>query len=167
MITLSVITIITFIITSFLGWCVHYCMHQTWSLKFHTAHMNHHLTQYPPTDFLSDEYKSAGADSATIWFVIAFSPVFLMLAALMYYKILPVDMGIMILVAMSLTGTLFNYLHSQFHIKNTIWNRIPLISILFKYLQDLHYIHHVDMTKNLGIIFFWWDKLFKTFHKNS
>jgi sterol desaturase/sphingolipid hydroxylase (fatty acid hydroxylase superfamily) len=146
-------------ITTFLGYVVHWIFHQPWSLWFYDAHMNHHQIQYPPTIFFSDKYKSAGRNS-TVWlFVIAFAPVFLGIVLLTYLGILSLLLGAYSMFSLIVWGWVHDYFHDQFHLTNTPWKSLPF----FLKWRDIHYVHHLDMSKNYGIVLFQWDKLFKTF----
>lgn len=159
MLNLLLILIITGIFTVFLGYIIHKLFHNPSSRWFYHAHMNHHMIQYPPTSFFSDSYKSAGKDSTVILFVIAFAPILLGVIALTFFGVFSLTTCIASLLGLVFWGWMHNYVHDHFHLKNTWLTYIPF----FIKWRKLHYIHHLDMTKNLGIIWFGWDKLFKTF----
>jgi len=148
------------ILTTFLGWAIHWMLHQHWSWVFHDAHMNHHQIQYPPTNFLSqDKYRDAGKDNTAYFFIGAFVPVIAGIVCLIVFHWISILVGLSMLLTMSGWGLLYNYLHDQFHIANSWCHRIPY----FTKLRALHFIHHLDMNLNFGIVLFQWDKLFKTF----
>jgi len=121
--------------------------------------MNHHKIQYPPANFFSEKYKSAGRDSTVILFAIAFAPIFIIIGLLTFFGILSITTCITAFVFLLLWGFIHDHIHDQFHITNTFWEKFPL----FVKWRTLHYIHHIDMNTNFGIIQFQWDKLFKTF----
>ncbi len=56
-------------------------------------------------------------------------------------------------------GWLSDYTHDAFHITNHPLNRLAV----FRRWNELHYIHHVDMSRNLGIFDYSLDRLFKTY----
>jgi sterol desaturase/sphingolipid hydroxylase (fatty acid hydroxylase superfamily) len=145
--------------TTLLGYWVHWAFHQPWTLWFHRAHMNHHQVQYPATDFFSEKYRSAGKDSSAILFGIVFSPVVLAIVGVMLLGLVSLSTGIVVLSSLSLCGFAHDYFHDQFHIKSTWLKRFQF----FLNWRRLHYVHHLDMKLNFGIVHFYWDKLFKTF----
>jgi sterol desaturase/sphingolipid hydroxylase (fatty acid hydroxylase superfamily) len=147
------------LITTFMGYLVHWVFHQPWSLWFYNAHMNHHKIQYPPTDFFSDTYKSAGRDSTAVLFVIAFAPIMLAIIAMTFLGILSLPVGLTTLASLIGWGLVHDHLHDQFHLTNSRWNKLPF----FETLRKIHYVHHLDMRLNFGIFFFVWDKMFKTY----
>jgi sterol desaturase/sphingolipid hydroxylase (fatty acid hydroxylase superfamily) len=120
--------------------------------------MNHHLVQYPPSVFLSSKYKSAGKDSTVILFIVAFAPVLIGIVICTMFGILSLTSGICSLLCLTIWGLAHDYFHDQFHITSP-WKRF---SFFLKW-RDIHYVHHLDMSKNYGIISFQWDKLFKTY----
>lgn len=157
--TYLLITFVSAVIATFLGYWIHWLLHQPWSLWFYSAHMNHHKLQYPSTDFFSDKYRSAGKDSTVILFVLVFMPIILALGALSFFGILSWSTSIYTLINLAAWGLIHNYLHDKFHLNNTFWKNIPL----FLKWQSIHYIHHLEMNANYGIVLFVWDKLFKTY----
>lgn len=157
--TLLVAFSATGFITTFLGYWVHWAFHQPWSLRFYHAHMNHHQIQYPPADFLSETYRGAGRDSTVILFAIAFAPVLLTIALLTLFGFFSLTTCIISLASLAVWGFAHDYFHDQFHLTNTFWKKFAF----FIKLRSTHYLHHLDMSKNYGIVFFQWDKLFKTY----
>lgn len=123
--------------------------------------MNHHLKQYPSHDFISDKYRSAGNDSSLFLFSIVFAPFVILALILTITQTISLLLGITILFEMAVIGFLNNSLHDSFHIRNTVWERFNF----FKKLREKHITHHIDLSKNLGIFIFIWDRLFNTFSK--
>lgn len=153
------IFVVSFFVSTLLGWIVHWAFHQPWSLWFYNAHMNHHKIQYPPTNFLSEKYKNAGGDSTTILFLIVCFPIIFAIAAMMFFGIFTITTGISILFSLFICGIIHNYFHDQFHLTNSWWNNFNI----FIRWRALHYVHHLDMSYNYGIIFYQWDKLFGSY----
>jgi sterol desaturase/sphingolipid hydroxylase (fatty acid hydroxylase superfamily) len=147
------------LITTFLGYWVHWIFHQPWSLGFYHAHMNHHQIQYPPSDYLSDTYRGAGRDSTVILFVVAFAPVLIGIALLTWFGFFTLTTCGIIVASLAIWGYVHDYFHDQFHLNNTWWKQFSF----FIKLRSTHYLHHLDMSKNYGIILFPWDKLFNTY----
>jgi len=68
---------------------------------------------------------------------------------------------------MLIFGYLSNYLHDAFHIRNHWLNYVPTIKTVFKHWTLLHWIHHWDTSKNYGIFFLGFDRIFGTFRKTT
>lgn len=151
--------LLAYLFTTFFGYVVHKAFHKPWMGRAYKAHMNHHLKQYPPNDFYSDKYRSAGKDNTVYLFILAFLPILFTIKLLMYLSILTAPVGVAMLAVMIGVGLLHNYIHDAFHLNKTFLRKFKF----FKRLEKLHYIHHIDMRKNLGIYTFIWDKVFKTF----
>lgn len=150
-------------LSTFLGYWIHRALHQSWAGWFHTAHMNHHQVQYPPLDFLSEKYRSAGKHSTVLLFLIAFSPLIIGVLALGFLGFLPLYLVLAINGSLAFWGLMHDYWHDEFHLSKTRYSNIAL----FRRDQDLHFIHHLDIGKNYGIIWFAWDHLFGTFSPHT
>ena len=161
-----VLTALTaFFISSLFGYVVHRALHQRWTGRLNKSHMTHHLTLYPPTDYLSEVYRDAGKDNTVKIFALAAVPLVATPIVLGIMGILPLSLVITALIVMGIMGFLHSYLHDSFHIKNHFLTRIPVVKVIFGYWNKLHYLHHVDMQKNFGIFLFHWDHVFRTFWK--
>lgn len=148
---------------TFLGYVFHLIFHKPWSGKFFKSHMNHHLKQYPSTDFYSSKYRDAGKDN-TVWlFAAVFAPIILTIIILIMINVIPLFMGLMSLAEMFFIGWLNNSMHDGFHVENSVWHKFWF----FKKLEKLHYQHHVDMNTNYGIFSFVWDKILGTFQNTQ
>ena len=165
MLLILLTAIIVFFITSLFGYVVHRAIHQPWTGRLNQKHMMHHLNLYPPSDYQSDVYRSAGKDNTFTTFLLAATPLILAPIVLGIFGILPLSLVITTLVMMGIMSFLHDYLHDAFHIKNHILTKIPIIKRIFKHWSYLHYLHHVDMQKNFGIFLFHWDRIFQTFWK--
>lgn len=163
MIAILLTLLISYFTVSLAGYLIHWSLHQKWTGPFHKAHMKHHLELYPPEDFTSTTYRSAGADSTPRWFVILALPFILAPIALTLLGILPWHLMLIVLGMEALLGFLHDYIHDGFHIHSYWMSRVPGFRVIFLKWVVLHYIHHVDMGKNYGIFIFHWDKIFRTF----
>jgi len=159
MLTLLFLLAFTFVGITFFGYGVHWMLHQKWMGKYYTAHMAHHEKLYPPTDFLSETYRDAGAESTFWFFLISGAPLVILPVVLLFLGKLSFFVTALVVIEAVTLGLVSNYLHDSFHIKDHFLNFFSW----FKTLVKLHYQHHVDMNTNFGIFFFLWDKLFKTF----
>lgn len=165
MLTLPFIFVLAGITICFLGYWTHQWFHHPSSGWLYRAHQNHHFIQYPPHAYLSDTYKSAGTDSTRILFAIVFSPLIIGLSVLTFFGVLSLWHGIAALLSLGLWGYVHDYVHDQFHLSNTWLLKLP--GSWFTNWRRIHYIHHLDQTKNFGIVYFGWDKWFGTFEDET
>jgi sterol desaturase/sphingolipid hydroxylase (fatty acid hydroxylase superfamily) len=163
MMSIIITVLLSFFITTLFGHVVHWSLHQPWSGKVHDAHMTHHLRLYPPSDYVSKVYRNAGADSTPKFFAIAALPLIITPIILWALEIMPLAIMITVLIVEGLMGFLHDYLHDAFHIEGHWLYRTYAIRRLFAPWVALHYLHHVDMSKNYGIFSFFWDRVFGTF----
>jgi sterol desaturase/sphingolipid hydroxylase (fatty acid hydroxylase superfamily) len=166
MTTILLTLLITYIVASLFGYVTHWALHQTWMGRFYNAHMTHHLTLYPATEFSSDSYKDAGKDSTLRFFAVASLPLIVIPITLSILGIIPLKIILSILIMEAFVGFFNDYLHNAYHINNHWIGRLPIINTIFFKLIDLHYVHHVKMESNFGIFAFHWDRLFKTFKRS-
>lgn len=138
------------------GYCIHRLLHWKVMGPLNRAHMAHHLQYYPPEDYLSKQYRHAGS-SSTLWL---FMP-FVVVAVGLILWLVPLWLAITLLVELAFVGWLNNYMHDSLHIEGHTWER----SAYFRLLRLRHFQHHVDMTKNYGIVTFFVDRLTGTFKR--
>jgi len=158
--------LVTYVAVTLFGYVVHWALHQSWAGKLNHRHMTHHLTLYPPEDFLSDKYRSAGKDNTVVTFVIASIPMVAFPIFLGLLGILSWPLVVTVVVVEIGLGLLHDYIHNSMHIKNHWMSRVPVLRVIFQMWVKLHYVHHVDMTKNYGIFVFHWDRLFGSYRKD-
>lgn len=156
-----VVFIFTFAFLTWLGYAIHWAFHQKWSGIFYRKHFNHHFLQYPPTDLLSDTYRSPGKDNSVFLFAICFAPFVLTALLLTIFQVIPLGIGIMVFIEMAIIGFANDSLHDAFHIRKTFWSKFWF----FKRLRRLHFLHHLDTQKNFGIFSFTWDRIFGSYNK--
>jgi sterol desaturase/sphingolipid hydroxylase (fatty acid hydroxylase superfamily) len=150
----------TFLYGTLAGWVAHWVVHQRWAGRLYRSHMNHHLKQYPPNDLLSEKYRWAGKDDTTIIFIPPITLFFLLYGALLWQLGVPWIVFPVILVEAILVGALHDWIHIASHIQCHWLLRYRW----FQRLRALHFIHHAgDMRKNMGIIWFGWDRVFGTY----
>lgn len=147
------------LLTCFLGYWIHRAFHSEWSGPFFKAHLNHHTIQYPPEDFTSDEYRSAGKDNSLIYFALAFLPVIAFIIALCLFLGVSLWTCGCAIATMVVVGLLHDSMHDSFHLNKTKWSYVPLYGTW----KELHRTHHEHMGSNYGIFSFTFDRLFKTY----
>lgn len=167
MVAILLTILITYIVTSFFGYVVHWSLHQSWAGRFNVSHMTHHLKLYPPSDFYSETYRDPGKDNTVKFFAFAAIPLLLAPVVLYFLGILPLSLMITVLVVEGIVGFLHDYIHDAFHITDHWMSRVPVLRDIFGVWVKLHYLHHVDMGKNYGIFVFHWDHVFRTFWKKQ
>jgi len=150
-------------LVSLSGYGIHWMMHQPWSGPFYHSHMEHHQVHYPAGDLYSaGEYRSSGL--ATGW--LTFTP-FVVLIGLGILAILSLALHLDLSVSATVVGVVaivgwaHGYVHDAFHVSDHWLGRFAW----FRNLRLIHEPHHIDMSKNLGILWFGWDRLFRTFKR--
>jgi len=166
MLAILLTALVAFFLSSLFGYVVHRSLHQEWTGSLNQKHMTHHLTLYPPTDYLSEVYRDAGKDNTVKIFALAAMPMVAIPIVLGILGIITIPLVITALVIMGIMGFLHSYLHDSFHIKDHFLTQIPGIKVIFGRWNNLHYLHHVDMNTNYGIFLFHWDHVFRTFWKD-
>lgn len=156
-------TVATFLYGTLAGWVVHWILHQRWAGRFHRAHLNHHLKQYPPHNLVSDTYRSAGKDDSTVLFAPPITVSFAAFLGTLWALGLPTWSLGLLLVEGALISFLTDYIHDQFHLRAPWLVRFAW----FRNLRSLHWIHHVNMRRNLGIMWLGWDRVFRTFRRRA
>lgn len=163
--SIAVTLLVTYLFVTLFGYLTHRALHQRWMGVFYKAHMVHHTKLYPPADYHSDTYRSAGKNSTSKFFVVISIPIILTLILLGWYEILPFKLVLISLLEMLILGWFHDLFHDAFHVKNHWLNKAPLFNIIFKKWNRLHFQHHSNMKRNFGIFDFIWDKALKTFTK--
>lgn len=161
--SILIAAIISFLITTLFGHISHWSFHQPFSGSIHKAHMTHHLKLYPPSDYLSETYRQAGGDSTPKFFIMVALPLILAPIILWLCGIFSAPIMITVLTVESLVGLSHNYFHDAFHIRGHWLYKIKGFRNLFSRWTALHYLHHVDMNSNFGIVSFFWDRIFGTY----
>lgn len=139
------------------GYCIHRLLHKPWFGALNRAHMTHHLRLYPPQDFLSDgSYRSAGADNTVYRFLVPA----LVLAGILLW-LLPLWAWLVVAFELAALGWANSYVHDATHIRGHWLERFWI----YRRWRALHLVHHVDMTKNYGIVTFFADRAVGTYRK--
>lgn len=164
MVTVAIVTIVSFIVSNFLGYWIHWAIHQKWSGPFYRAHMQHHLELYPVGNLTSTNYRDAH------WYnrgPFLFTPPFiaLMMFTVGLAHIFSAPMWIVVEIAFMIVlfGYINDWVHDSFHLKNHVLSRYRY----YRIARRAHLMHHVRMNKNYGIISFEWDKIFGTAYQKG
>jgi sterol desaturase/sphingolipid hydroxylase (fatty acid hydroxylase superfamily) len=125
--------------------------------------MAHHQKLYAVvpdvSNYKSDVYRDPGKDN-TVWiFGVAALPMLAIPIILGCLGVVGWWLVGMMEVEMLLFGWLNDHIHDQFHLTQTIWQKVPA----FRRWDACHLQHHFDMSCNFGIFGFGFDKVFGTF----
>lgn len=153
--------LVTFLYGTLLGWAVHWVIHQRWSGFANKAHMTHHLKLYPPGDLVSENYRDPGGDNTTF----IFTPLITLGFALFGFGLYETGASLSLLGVLILEGIFIGVIHDRMHTWFHLSGNPFLRFAWFRHLRALHFYHHRNMRKNLGIFFFGWDRVFRTFRK--
>ncbi len=149
----------TLLYGTLVGYLTHWVLHQAWAGRVHRSHLNHHIRQYPPKSLVSDTYRDSGRDDSLFVFIPAIT-----LALVPWFVVLwsvgaPWWALALVFAEGTFVGWLHNYIHEGFHLE-TFW----LVRFSwFRTVRASHWLHHWNMRRNLGIMWFGWDRLFKTY----
>lgn len=163
---LLLLTLVVFFVVTLFGHIAHWSLHQKWMGRFAKSHMTHHLKLYPVDDFYSESYRSAGKDSTVIAFAFLSLPLLALPFVACFFGLLSFTYALVAAAEMLFLGWLHDYVHDSFHVTGHWLRKVPLVNMLHKDLERLHFFHHVDMKKNFGIVIFWWDKVFGSLKRN-
>lgn len=160
MLSVVLVGLVTYLLTSLLGYVVHWAIHRSWAGKAYRAHRAHHIDLYPPGKLISDTYRSAGDKSTVYTFLLAFMP--LLLLPILFWAVgwFTLVHAIVAIGAMGLVGLLNDIIHDSFHVQGH-W--LSKVIPGYNRMRQLHFVHHINMRRNYGIFSFVWDKLFRTF----
>ena len=155
--------VLTYCLTSLLGYIVHRLIHKPWTGALFRAHQAHHIKLYPPGRLISDDYLSAGKQSSVYTFIIAFTPFLITPVVLACLNVISIYDMISSLITMIVVGLIHDIVHDSFHVKKHFLSRIIPT---YETMRRQHFIHHVNMKKNFGIYSFVYDRIFQTFKSN-
>ena len=128
----------------------HRILHHKISGPVFRAHTDHHDTQYPPEDCLSATYRQPHWRNRPIWYYVP--PAGLLTAAFFYFT--PLYIAIALTIELIAIAWANDWIHEKIHIEGHWLERYKW----FWRLRDLHWHHHVDESKNLGIFSWFTDK---------
>jgi sterol desaturase/sphingolipid hydroxylase (fatty acid hydroxylase superfamily) len=111
----------------------------------------------------SKKYRSSGKDNSIILFGILFSPVVLGMLAMTIFHVVPMVLGILLLIEMAIVSILNATIHDDMHLFTSFWGRFWF----FGELVYKHHIHHQNVSRNLGIFYFGWDKVFGSYQHDK
>jgi sterol desaturase/sphingolipid hydroxylase (fatty acid hydroxylase superfamily) len=151
-------------LTTLFGYWSHYALHQSWSGKLNRAHMTHHQVLYDvsqdPDNYLSETYRDPGGDNTVRIFAALSLPVLAIPIILGLFNVVSWWLVVAMLTEMLFIGYLHDMIHDAFHLRNHWLYKLSA----FRRWSKLHFVHHLDMSKNYGIYGHLCDRIFGTFN---
>lgn len=154
---LATLLLATLLLGTLAGWVGHWALHQRWAGRFAKAHLVHHRL-YPPNDFLSTEYRDAKGSDTTLFLGPFITLVMLAwLGGLVAFGVSGYVLVVLIVVGIEV-GILHELVHKAIHLEKHWMERF----MWFRRIRTLHWKHHKHVQKNLGIVWYGWDRVFRT-----
>ena len=126
----------------------HRLMHERWTGPLWRSHQLHHKL-YNPKSPASSIYKEVG------WRSFKYRALIFLAVVGAFFCLLPFWMAFALLVEVSVLSAVSTYIHDATHIADHDLERFGW----FRYLKGMHWTHHANTKKNLGIITFLFDRL--------
>jgi len=143
-------------ISEILAYSTHFLGHRRVFLWWFSAHMGHHINDYPATRFLSPYYQKAKRDNSKAYYVTMFMTPLINMWILNIWTLYMWLAGFLTPTILLLIA---DYIHKEFHTRNSHLEKYQW----FMDLRCLHYYHHKnDMNQNYAIADFLID--FLSFH---
>lgn len=136
--------VIAFFLSEWVGFSVHRLAHWPGSGWLFRNHLRHHAEAYPPSRYQTERYLGDLKTS----FLRIFVPLFVGLNVLAWI-VLPWHLATIFFVTSSATALANSYLHDSYHMNDHWLRRFGW----HRRLVDTHYVHHLNVKKNLGIYF--------------
>lgn len=137
-----------FILFEAVIFAAHYLMHQRWTGPLWESHQLHHRF-YNPKHQTSTTFNPVG------WKSFRFRAIIFVIVTGALFWLLPFAMAATMFVEIIALAILTDYIHDATHTSDHKLRRYAW----FRYLQDLHWIHHANVKKNFGVLTFFYDKL--------
>lgn len=145
---------VTFLVSETIGYLVHRLAHWPKSGKLYQDHLHHHFQAYPPGQYMTEKYLGDLKTSFLPYFIPPFILLNVGAAAL-----LPWPLFLVFLITSSTVSLVNNYLHDSFHVKGHWLKKFGW----HRGLSDVHWVHHHNVKRNLGIYWYGVDRMLGTF----
>lgn len=158
MFTLAVSLVVGYFVIQTTGYLVHKALHHPLLGKIHETHDIHHKQMYPPDDYLAPgKYREVPNEAQPFKYYAAAA---IPLVTTVFF-LAPLTIAIALTAELLVVAWANDWLHQKFHIEGFWMERYTW----FNELRDLHWHHHVDDSKNLGIFSWFGDRLFRTYEE--
>jgi sterol desaturase/sphingolipid hydroxylase (fatty acid hydroxylase superfamily) len=155
---LAVSLVLGYFVVQATGYAVHKALHHPALGKIHRTHDVHHKVLYPPDDYLNTgKYREVPDDAQPYKY---YAPPAIALLTVVFLT-LPLYIAISLSVELVLIALANDWLHQKLHIKGFWLERYTW----FHHLRELHWHHHVDDSKNMGIFSWFTDKILGTYEE--
>jgi len=156
-----IITVLfAFLLFESFGYLIHFLAHKNWTGLLYKHHLNHHIIYISSTEdkntFSKPKYERFFWQSFTPWVAGPFA-----LVLFSAYWLLPFYLFVTFAITIILNTIALDYCHEAFHVEGHWLSKYPS----FRIRRKLHWYHHRNTKTNLGIIFYFMDKIFKTLKK--
>lgn len=156
---LTLVLVAGFLAFEAVGYGIHRLLHTRWAGALNRAHMEHHLSIYPPRAFLSMRYlpASTAGVASDAW---RFAVPALALAALLLWA-LPLLYGVALCLELAAVGFANSYVHDSVHVAGHWLGRFRV----YHWWRSRHMVHHVQMDRNFGVVTFVADRVAGTYSR--
>ena len=149
-----VTVLITHFFTTLLQTFLHSLLgHKKWGRAIYTTHVYCHHAHYSRGRMVSERYIPDKKNAAPTYLL----PVALI--ACIAYRLLPLDFFLVHIAYTIFSYLAHEYLHRQFHLKKSWLGDFAW----FRKRQQLHAIHHRNVSKNFALAHPFWDRLLGTY----
>lgn len=139
------------LIGEFIGYIVHLLMHRLYVPE----HEEHHMTLYPPDNFLSRKYREPSGKSSWLQDIRYTIPALVFIPLIVFFLNWQ-HAVIFSVIALSL-GFFNQWIHNAMHVRYHWLGNIRYLNRWFYWARKRHFIHHVELHRNLGMYHFVWD----------
>lgn len=158
MFALAVSLVVGYFVIQTTGYLVHKALHHPLLGKIHETHDIHHKRMYPPEDYLAPGKYREVPNEAQPFKYYAAAAIPLVTAV---FLLAPLTMALALTAELLVVAWANDWLHQKFHIEGFWMERYSW----FHELRALHWHHHVDDSKNLGIFSWFADSIFRTYEE--
>ena len=146
--------ILGFVLFEGVIFAAHYLMHQRWTGPLWESHQLHHKL-YNPKHQTTQTFNPVG------WKSFRFRAMIFCFVTALLFAVLPFTMAITMCFEIIVLAIATDYIHDATHTSDHKLRRYGW----FRYLQDLHWIHHANVKKNFGVLTFFYDKLIGSYDR--
>lgn len=158
MFALIIALVVGYFVIQVVRYFVHWALHQENLGRMFQAHKEHHKDKYPPEAYLFDgRYRQVSIISQPFWYYL---PGALTLVGIVF-TIFPLYIAISLTIELIIISWANTWLHQKLHVSGHWLEKYSW----FHHLRALHWHHHIDKSKNIGIFSWFADKLFHTYQE--
>ena len=138
------VSIVSFLVFGLLEWAMHLLAHnRKWGGEMYRIHIAHHHAYHQNRLLQSAPYMGEGGEKVFLPPVLAIW----MLA----YCIFEIQTSVIFIIESSILLVVSNYLHEEFHIKDSCLEHNAITRDWFIHRRRLHFMHHHNPTMNMSL----------------